>query len=110
MKTLLKLIVVVIVLNGAYRMGMSEYTHSQLTNSTTSILALSTNTSVEEIKAQILKRAADLDLPVSPDGVLVERESVRTTIKVSYHRDIEVFPRYKYRRDYSITDEILALR
>jgi hypothetical protein len=110
MKTLLKLIVVVIVLNGAYRMGMTEYRHSQLTTSTSSILALGTNTPVEEIKAQILKRAADLDLPVSPDGVLVEHEGLRTTIKVSYHRDVEVFPGYKYPRDYSINDEIVALR
>jgi hypothetical protein len=91
-------------------MGMSEYRHSQLTNSTTSILALGTKTPVEEIKAQILKRAADLELPISPEGVLVEREELRTTIKISYHRDVEVFPGYKYRRDYTLNDEILALR
>ena len=110
MKTLLKLLVVVAILNGAYRMGMAEYRFSQLKETTRSVLALGTDTPVEDLRAQILKRAADLDLPVPPESIEVRRDGLRTVIKVSYHQDVEIFPGYGYPRDYSINEEIAALR
>jgi hypothetical protein len=110
MKTLLKLLVVAAVVNGAYRFGMAEYRFSQLKNSTRSVLVLGTNTPIEELKDQILRKAGDLRLPVSQEQVSLRRENVRTTAAVSYQQDIEVFPGYKYPRDYTFTDEIAALR
>ena len=110
MKTLLKLLVVVAVVNAAYRFGMAEYRFSQLKESTRSILVLGTNTPVEEIRDQILRRAGDLELPVPADNVAVRREGVRTTAKVSYHKEIDVFPGFQYPRDYSFSEEIAALR
>ena len=110
MKTLLKLLVVLAVVNGAYRFGMAEYHFSTFKDSTRSILVLGTQSPVETLREQILKRAADLKLPVVPDSVTVTREGVRTTANVSYHQDVEVFPGYKYPRDYSMSEEIVALR
>jgi hypothetical protein len=110
MKTLLKLLVVVAVINGAYRFGMAEYRFSQLKESTKSVLVLGTNTPVEELRDQIVKRAGDLDLPVPPDNVTVRREGVRTTAKVTYHQEVEVFPGYHHPRDYSLSEEIAAIR
>lgn len=110
MKTLLKLLVVVAILNAAYRFGMAEYRFSQLKESTRSILVLGTNTPVEELRDQILRRAGDLELTVPPDNVAVRREGVRTTAKVSYQKEIEAFPGYRYPRDYSFSEEIAALR
>jgi hypothetical protein len=109
MKTLLKLIVVVAVLFGAYRAGMAEYRFSQLKDSVHSQLTLGTDTPIEDLRQQILKRASDLALPVSPESVQVTREGIRTTAKVSYHEDVEVFPGFTYPRDYTINDEIMAV-
>jgi hypothetical protein len=110
MKTLLKLILVVVVINGSYRVGMAEYRYSQFKTAIRAILALAEKVPVEEVKASVLKRAAELDLPVSPERVEVSREGVTTRLKVSYHLDLEVFPGFKYPRDYSISDEITPLR
>lgn len=110
MKTFLKLLVVAVVLNGAYRIGMAEYRFSQLKDSTHSMLVLGTETPIEQLKEQVLKKAADLNLSVSPERVTVAREGVRTTVTVAYRQDVEVFPGYMYPRDYSFTDEIAALR
>ena len=52
MKTLLKLLVVVAIVNAAYRFGMAEYRFSQLKESTKSILVLGTNTPVEELRVR----------------------------------------------------------
>ena len=110
MKTLLKLIIVVIVLNGAYRFGMSEYRFSQLKDSTRSMLVLGTNAPIEQLTEQILKRSSELALPVYENRVTVTREGVRTTATVSYRQDIEVFPGYKYSKDYTFSEEIAAIR
>jgi hypothetical protein len=110
MKTVLKLLVVAAVVFGAYRAGMAEYRFSQLKDSTHSLLVLGTATPIEDLQQQILKRAADLALPVTPDNVQVTREGVRTTATVSYHQKVEILPGFTYPRDYSFSDEIAALR
>jgi len=110
MKTLLKLLVVAAVLNAAYRMGTAEYRFSKLKDSTHSMLVLGTATPIEELRQQIMRRAGDLELPVPADNVEVRREGVRTLAKVSYRQDVEVFPGYKYPRNYSFSDEIAALK
>jgi hypothetical protein len=106
----LKLLVVAAVVNGAYRVGMAEYRFSQLKDSTHSVLVLGTNTPIEQLQAQILRKATELRLPLDGEKVSLARENVRTTVAVSYQQDIEVFPGYKFPRDYSFTDEITALR
>ena len=68
MKSLLKLIVAGAVVFGAYRAGMAEYRYSQLKDSTRSILVLGEKTALEDLKQQILTRAADLALTVPPAG------------------------------------------
>ena len=110
MKTLLKLLLVAAVINAAYRGGMAELNYSRFQDSIRSILALSTKTSVEEVREQVLRRAAELELPVSPERLELSRTGVTTTLKVSYHVDVEVFPGIKYPRDYSISEEIAAIR
>ena len=110
MKTLLKLLVVAAVVNGAYRFGMAEYRFSQLKESTHSALALGANTPIEQLKEQILRKATDLSLPVSAERVSLARENVRTTAAVSYQQDVEYFPGFTYPRQYSFTDEIAAIR
>jgi hypothetical protein len=110
MKMLLTLVVVAAVLNGAYQLGMDEYKFSQLKDTAHSRLALGTRTELEELKAQILQKAADLKLPVSPDKVTLAREGVRTSLSVSYNSEPEPFPGYKYPREHSFTDEIAAIR
>lgn len=110
MKTLLKLIVVGAIVFGSYRAGMAEYRFSQLKDSTRSILVLGEKTDLDDLKQQILKRAADLSLAVTPENVELTREGVRTTAKVSFRQEVELFPGVTYPRDYSFSDEIAPLR
>ena len=110
MKTLLQLLVVAAVVNGAYRFGMAEYRFSQLKDSTQSMLILGTETPLEQLKGQILTKAATLRLPVAAERVSVARRNVTTTAVVSYHQDIELFPGFMFPREYSFTHEISAFR
>jgi hypothetical protein len=110
MKTFLKLLVVAVIINATYQVGMDEYRFSQLKDRAHSMLALGTNTPIEELKAMVLKKAADLRLPVSEEKVTLSRKGVTTSLSVSYNSEPEVFPGYKYPRAHSFTDEIAAIR
>ena len=83
MKTLLKLLLVVAVVNGSYRAGMAELNYSRFQDGIRSILARSTKATEEDVRELVLKRAAELGLPVSPERLEVSREGVTTTLKVS---------------------------
>ena len=110
MKTLLKLLVVAVVINAAYRLGMDEYRFSQLKDAAHAMLVRGTKTPVEQMKETLLQTAADLKLPVSPERVSFSREGVRTSVTVSYSTEPEVFPGFKYPRAHSFTDEIAPIR
>jgi hypothetical protein len=109
-KTVLKLLVVAVIINGAYQVGMDEYRFSQLKDSVHSMLVLGTHTELEQLKEMILQKAADLKVKVSPEKVTLAREGVRTSVSVAYSSEPEPFPGYKYPRDHSFTDEIAAIR
>jgi hypothetical protein len=109
MKLLLKLIVIAVIINGAYHIGFDEYRASQLKDSVHSMLVLGTKTPIEDLKLQMLQKADDLKLPVTAEKLTLAREGIRTTVKIDYGTEPEVFPGYKYPRDHSFTDEIAAI-
>ena len=53
------------------------------------------NTTSEEVKKAILKRAQDLKLPLDKDHVMVEREGDRIRMRAEYTVPVE-FPGYTY--------------
>ena len=110
MKTFLKLIVVALILNAAFRGGMSVWKYSQLKDSTRSALVLGEKTPPEQLEQGILARARELSLPVSAENVVVTRQGLRTAARVSYRDDIELFPGYHYPHEYSFNDEVAPIR
>jgi hypothetical protein len=110
MKTFLKLIIVAVVLNGAYQGGMSAWKYSQLKDSTHSSLILGEKVPTERLQQGILTRAKELNLPVAAENVIVTRENLRTAVRVSYRDQIELFPGYRYPHDYSFNDEVAPIR
>jgi hypothetical protein len=57
----------------------------------------------EMLHDQILDLAANADVPVSPDGIVVTHEGIATEVRVSYTRPIEVFPTTLYPWSFSFT-------
>src|SRR6187200_562797 len=100
MKTLLKLIIVGLVLNAAFRGGMATFTYVQLKESTHSILTLGEKLSPEQLQERIVGRAKELDLSVTPENVIVTREGSRTAATVAYTQAIEFFPGVQYPQDF----------
>ena len=109
MKTVIKLIIVALVLNAAYRVGSVYWTHYQFQDSIQQMAQFSEHAAPEDLRTKILEMAGTLGVPIEPDNLTVTRGNRRIDIDGSYFRDLEVVPRFKRRWDFTIHVTVLTL-
>lgn len=96
MKTILKLLLVAIVVNGCIRGGMAAYGYFRFKDAAQQAVLFGSDSTPEQIQALIIERAQALKLPILADNIQVQRQGGRTWADASYHQDIEVFPNQTY--------------
>ena len=109
MKTLIKLIVVVLILNAVYRVGSAYWTHYQFQDSIQELAQFSEHATPDELRTRILEQAGTLGVPIESDHLTVTRGNRRIDIDGTYVRDLELLPRYKRRWDFAIHVTVLTL-
>jgi hypothetical protein len=109
MKTLIKLLVVVLVLNAVYRVGSAYWTHYKFQDSIQQMAQFSEHAAPEELRAKILEQAGTLGVPIESENLTVNRGNRRIEIDGRYVRDLELFPRFKRRWDFTIHVNVLTL-
>jgi hypothetical protein len=109
MKTLFKLAVAVMVLNAVVRLGWAAWNFYELRDAAQQAVTFGAQEQPPEIHGRILKKAGELRLPVNPDGVVVQREGVRTHAAARYVQPVEVFPRYSYPLSFAFDVEAVSL-
>ena len=109
MKTVIKLIIVALVLNAAYRVGSAYWTHYQFQDSIQQMAQFSEHAAPEDLRTKILEMAGTLGVPIEPDNLTVTRGNRRIDIDGSYFRDLEIVPRFKRRWDFTIHVTVLTL-
>lgn len=109
MKTFIKLLVAVAILNAVVRVGLATASYYEFKDQTQQLITFGADASVAELQDQVLERATALDLPVTPDDIEVTREGKRTAASASYTEPVEVFPSYQYPIDFQFTVEGLNL-
>ena len=108
LKTILKLLIALAILNAAGRGAVAAFSYYQFRDATEQLVLFGARTPPSQLQDQILTRAAEYDLPVAPDGVVVQREGARTWAEVAYTQPIEFFPRYVYPVDFSFSVDAFA--
>ena len=109
MTTVIKLVVVALILNAAYRVGSAYWTHYQFQDSIQQMAQFSERTAPEELKTKILEQAATLGVPIEPDNLTVVRGNRRIDIDGTYFRDLEIVPRYRRHWDFTVHVTVLTL-
>jgi len=105
LKTLLKLLIVLAMLNAVARGAMAAWTYYEFKDATEEFLMIDTQSTPEALAGAILAKAADLNLIVAPEAVTVRREGPRTWASAAYVQPIEFFPTYPYPVRLSFTVE-----
>jgi hypothetical protein len=110
MKTIIKLVIALAVLNAVARGGFAYYNYYQLKDGTQELLTFGVDATTEELRDQVVAKAAELDLPVDPDNVDIRREGVRTSALVQYTQPVEFFPTYVRPIEFSFTVDTVSMR
>jgi len=109
MKTIVKVVVAVVVLNAVGRVGLAAWNYYQLRDAAQQAVMFGAQEPPAEIQGRILKKAIELDLPVQAEAVVVQRQGIRTEAETSYTQSVEVFPRYRYPFTFSFSVEAVSL-
>jgi hypothetical protein len=96
MKTVIKLLIAIAIINATARVGMAAARYYQLKDESQELVTFGGNIVPGELQNQILLKAEELQLPLAFDDILVSRQGLRTTASAAYTDPVEVFPNYKY--------------
>ncbi|HVQ16405.1 MAG TPA: hypothetical protein VMS40_22540 [Vicinamibacterales bacterium] len=96
MKTVLKLVIAIALLNAVVRGADSAWNYYQLKDAAQRALLFGAQASSKQIHEQIMERAVELRLPLMPNDLMVSWRSGRRIAEASYTQQIEFFPKYVY--------------
>lgn len=108
-KTVVKLLIALAVVNAAARAGMTAWRHYELKDAAQQLILFGSNVPTAQISYLILDRAVQLDVPLEPENIDITRDGTRTVVYASYTKPVEFFPAFIYPLDLSFTVEALSL-
>jgi hypothetical protein len=108
MKTIIKLLIVVAILNACARGAMAAWTYYQFKDAASQTILFGGNASTGQLQEQILRRAAELDVPIEPQNLTVTRDGPRTVAEASYTQPVELVPTYEHPVTFSFTVDALS--
>ena len=109
MKTIIKLIIAAIILNAVARSAMAAWSYYQLKDAAQQTILFGAGATTSQLQEQILRRAAELEVPLPPGSVTVTRDGPRTRAEAAYTQQIELFPNYRYPFDFSFQVDALSV-
>jgi calcineurin-like phosphoesterase len=95
-KTIIKLLIALAIINATARVGLAAAKYYQLKDQSQELVTFGGNVLPGELQNQILEKAEALQLPLNFDDIEVTREGLHTSASASYTQSVEVFPNYKY--------------
>jgi len=108
MRTIVKLVIVGLILNGAYRVGAAYWDHYAFEDAARDAAQFSMATE-RDIAQHLIGLAAEHDITLDAENVSIEKIPRRITIDGAYTRDIELVPRYTRPWDFSFHVVVLTL-
>ena len=100
-KTIVKILIVLVIVNGLYRTGMVAWDYFRLKDEAEQLIIFGARASVEDLHSRILAKADELEIPLAPENLDVRREGGRTLVYGSYQQPLEYFPNVTYPVDLS---------
>ena len=106
LKLFLKLAVVALLANAAYRVGLEYLTFVKFRDAVRDAATYKTNDD-DDLRKRIMDLAGDYDIPLSQSAVNIHREDRQVLVDGSYSKPIEVVPTFRY--DWPFTWSIEAM-
>jgi hypothetical protein len=95
-KLLLKLVVVALLANAAWRVGSAYVAHYKFKDAVQQAALFRGNKKDDVLRQRIFELASDYDIPVDDGDITLTTSEHNTTVDGSYTRVIEIAPGFKY--------------
>ena len=110
MKTIIKVVVAIALINAAARVGMAYAGFYQLKDQAQELVTFNgAKTSDGELQNQILAKASSLNLPVDVSNIDVKHDGLHTMASTTYTQPVEIFPNYKYPINFHFTVDAIGM-
>jgi len=109
MKTIIKILIAIAILNASARVGMAAAGYYQLKDASQELVTFGAQASPGDIQNHILQKAQGFSVPLGLGDIEVTRDGLRTTAKASYTEGVEVFPDYIYPINFRFSVEALSM-
>ena len=109
MKTVLKVVIAVAILNAAVRGGDSAWKYYQLKDAAERALLFGSSSTSQQLHTQIMESAMELRIPLEPKDLRVHWKTGRRTAEASYTQQIEFFPSYRSPVRFSFNVDTVAV-
>ena len=96
MKTVIKLLIAAVIINGAVRVGMAYASFYQLKDAAQQLVTFGAQDSPSDIQGAMVAKATALNVTLDPANVDVERTGQQTSLSTKYTQGVQVFPNYIY--------------
>ena len=93
MRTVIKLLIAALVLNGTYRLGVVYWEHYEFEDAVQKAIQFSQNATPEELTSAIVELADEREIPLDPGGLTVTRKQRQVIVDAAYERTVEIAPR-----------------
>jgi hypothetical protein len=107
---ILKLAVLVAVLNATAQMAIATWKNVQLKDAAQRVVLFGREQRPDFLQDELVTKAAELDLTITPDQISIAQDEVRTVIDVAYINPVEVFPNQFYSMKFSFSVEAFKTR
>ena len=107
-KTVIKLLIVAAVLNAVARAGIVALDYYQLRDEAQQEIVFGAGSATEDLHTRIMAKAEELEIPLEPANLDVQRSGGRTVVSASYTQPVEFFPRFTYPVDLSFRVDAFA--
>ena len=101
-KFILKLAVVVLLANAAWHVGSVYLAFYKFQDAVIGMVQYRGTKTDAEIRKRILDEAAQSDIPISDDSLMIRREGNHTIVDGSYEQSADIVPGYAYTFPFTI--------
>jgi hypothetical protein len=102
-KTLIKLLIALAIVNAVARVGFASARYYQLKDESQELVTFGGDAPLGELQNHIMDKAAALNLPVAFEDIEVTRDGRSTIATAAYTQPVEIFPSYMYPMTFRFT-------
>jgi len=92
----IKLGIAALVANATWHVYLAYSAHFRFRDSVEHAAQVRGNQTDDELREAMVDLAAENDIPIEPDEIVVKREGISTLVKAEYKRDIDLLPGRPY--------------